>query len=189
MSRNVIPFAILLLAFGSVRGEPVEADVNLEQDRNRAIPRFDRLNGRSGWGHAVDGLRAKVLRPAGRKKIGEAVPIVLVIRNDGTPQSPQGTAVLGPRLSLRVSRNEWVKSLIVPVHQLNPKSYLSLEKGGEYTVSAGHSNHIVSDSGDWTGNVHSPFQAGVVVVEREKEAELDEPLLESVMASEKEPVL
>ncbi len=136
MSRNVLAFAILLLAFGSVRGEPIETDANLEQERNRVTPRFDRLNGGGGWGHAVDGLRAKVLRPAGRKKIGEAVPIVLILRNDGTSGSPQGTAVLGPRLFLRVSRNEWVKSLIVPVHQLNPESYLSLEKGEEFTYAA-----------------------------------------------------
>jgi len=136
MSRNALAFAILLLAFGSVRGEPIETDANLGQGQNRAIPRFDRLSG-AGWGHAVDGLRAKVLRPSGRKKIGEAVPIVLIIRNDGTSGSPQGTAVLGPRLFLRVSRNEWVKSLIVPVHQLNPEeAYYSLEKGEEFTYAA-----------------------------------------------------
>lgn len=39
---------------------------------------------------------------------------------------------------------------------------------GEYAVSAGHSNGVIFDGGDWTGTVQSPFQGGLVIVKDEK---------------------
>jgi len=89
--------------------------------------RFDMLRGLD-WGLEVDGLRARVLRPTGSKKIGEPVPIVVLIRNEGTT-GPNQKAVLGPRLLLEVYRNDWHKCVIVPVHDLN--AGVSLDRGQE----------------------------------------------------------
>lgn len=94
-------------------------------------PRADRIRG-VRWGHALDGLRSKVLVPIGRKKVGEQVPVVVSIRNEGTSTSADGSAVLGPVLRLDIWRDGWYKSVSLPVHQLNPESYLTLEKGKEF---------------------------------------------------------
>jgi hypothetical protein len=88
-----------------------------------------------GWGHAEDGLRSEVLVPVGRKKVGEPIPVLVTIENQGGSQTADGSACLGPVLRIDVSRNGWRKSALVPVHQLNPDAYLSLEKGQKFHYS------------------------------------------------------
>ena len=109
---------------GAQEGGPKSTIVPHEPlaDRIRDVP----------WGRAVDGLRAKLLAPVGRKKVGEQVPVVISIRNEGTSTSADGSAVLGPVLRLDIWREGWYKSVSFPVHQLNPESSLRLEKGKEF---------------------------------------------------------
>lgn len=136
----------------------------------------DRMAGTS-WGHSVDGLRARVLVPTGRKKIGEQVPIVIMFQNQGISKSADGSVRLAPILSLDVYRNGWRKSVFLPVHDLGSYLGISLEKGkefyytadlarmvdldvpGKYLVIGGYDSSVAKFKGAWRGGkvTSAPF--------------------------------
>ena len=64
MPRNVTSLAILLQVFGGLCAGQIPRDVDRGEHGDRPVPSVDRLDGRPGYGRAVDGLRARVKRLA-----------------------------------------------------------------------------------------------------------------------------
>ena len=121
------------------------------------------------WGHALDGLRARVLVPSVPKRIGEQVPVIIMLQNEGSSQSADGSIWIAPTLKVTVFRNHWRKSVFVPVHDIGSYVLTSLEKGkefyymvdlarvmdltvpGEYEVIGGYDSSVAKKEQAWKG--------------------------------------
>ncbi|MEM7390898.1 MAG: hypothetical protein AAF492_01015 [Verrucomicrobiota bacterium] len=128
---------------------------------------FEPIDEKTDWGEAARGLQVRIAAVETNQP-----PIVsLEIRNAGVPETHAGSAQLFPHLVLEAERNGWVKEVDIKLdipnrvwirkdETFNTKvridRWLDVEQPGVHTISLGHRNHMISDIGDWFGDVRSP---------------------------------
>jgi len=122
----------------------------------------------SPWSEEVNGLRARLVPAYGRRLFiaGEPMPVRLDIECVGTEEGHDG-AQLFPhvcfwldgrpeRIPLPVeNRVKILKGKIYSRHFDLKEIFAEIEKPGKYALAGGHSNDLVTDIGDWTGDLRS----------------------------------
>ena len=150
----------------------------------------------SGWSKPVRGLKARVLCEKATFDEGEPIEITLELKcsveKDYTfPEKPLKRCQLFPHLDVRVGTQDnparligynpvrlmvynrvWIGKGEVFRRTLRLSELVALDKPGKYVIRAGHSNQMVTDTGDWLGEALSP-PVTITVVQTDKPPQKD----------------
>jgi len=127
---------------------------------------------KTAWSKPIKALRARLTCEKGAFAVGEPVVLTVELQCFGEkdytfPERTLRGCQLFPHLNLRVGvaakrvRLAVFNRLSIPKgkvfrRRVRLSEWFTMDKPGRYVVRAGHSNGLVSDIGDWTGQVLSP---------------------------------
>lgn len=125
-------------------------------------------------------LTIRTNRFGGEYAVNQPIPVAVEIRNLGPeePDGPHPAAQLFPHLDVWVRQGEGVQHEMLELdirnrlripkddefeHLFDLRNVVDLSRPGVYEVAVGHWNYLISDGGDWTGMLRSPFRRIEVV--------------------------